>query len=209
MGEYFVYRGNPICKIGTCEHIMYAKRDEVKVLATIDESEMCQGALDYTGSFYRFPWPDEDNEYVSPLVLAETINERKPFTTVMLHIDRDLIRDVVCHKSMVIGTKPRGCNGGYHTNISMPCPLSSEWDNIKEHVAASSNGFYPFVSIVGEGYDAEGVPRTIFECGYCGVWFSTGTEEINAIKNCPSNKDVIEKIGGRLHANPICNIKTI
>jgi len=207
MGEYFTYKGKQLCKIGTCEHIMYARRSEVQDLAPYDSGGMCKGALDHAGSIYRFPWPQEDFNFPPSMnEIASAIDSREPFVTALLRVDKDFLQKVIGHNSMCISVKPRNYHG-YNTNLSLPCPMSTEWNHISEHVSASGPGFTPCINIFGVGYNEAGEPRTVFECGYCGVLFSVGTAELDEIKNHPSNADK-PVILARLRANTKCDVLT-
>ena len=200
MGEYFTYNGEQLCKIGTCEHIMYARHNEVAVLAGYDTGDMCKGALDYDGSIYRFPWPNEDYPDTPSMTgLAGIINAREAFTTQLLRVDKGFSNDLA-HDRMCISVQPRNYHG-YNTNVLLPCPMSTQWNKLNEQVHTSGDGFTPCINIIGEHHTKAGEIWTVFKCAYCGVWFSCNAEDIEMIKNHGANKDkgiLLE----RLHHKP-------
>ena len=66
MGEY-VKLNDQIIKLGTCEDLYYARRDQIKdnlpLMSKVDGNDEPVGYLDPKNGYrYRFPFPDEDEQ---------------------------------------------------------------------------------------------------------------------------------------------------
>lgn len=186
MGEYLTIKAprkpggyKSVYKAGTCEDWRYIRHDEVTRWAPFDASEQtdCHAALTGGWAIFRFPYPDEDDQY-GP-------TDRSPNWSAMS--DRAMenwrwsfpvpaeVMEGVSHKEVVEHIYPHG--GGYGINIKRCCPLDPSFvpfgANIPKHL----------MTIVGEKYDDKGSPRTIFACAWCGSWFAiTSEEELEAVK---------------------------
>lgn len=158
MGEY--YQGH---KLGVMDDFRYVRRLE---LVTLDDQEL-QGYLDDPSTLYRFPWPDEDGE----LLLA--IDKRDMFRTMWLDVKAlgwETEHDPVC--------VPVNAGGAHTVHLWVPCPATIGADSEIKHSLINSQP----IQIVGERYDEQGRPRTIFACGWCDKAFAVSADSAEQLR---------------------------
>ena len=162
MGEYVTTRSGDNVKLGTCEHLMYVRKDEVESEAKVNRA--AREYLDPTCNWiYRFPWPQEDGQPI------EAANGREPFdygNFIFTCEDLEIDHQEICqHVS---------ANHSYGLNVMIPCPAGKDFDLKRSH----GQIFHPF-RIIGERVKP-GQCYTVFACGYCDQWFSLGGDEGDA-----------------------------
>jgi hypothetical protein len=164
MGEVF----NGV-KLGTCEHLMYVRYDEIIKGArttygtnkSIGNLERLEDYADPKGRWiYRFPKPKEDGQSWTMAVY------RNPYDYIKFTVPDDF---EMPHKNIIqINIKE------YVFNLN-GCPLSLGLSPINNH------GKIP-VNIVGERIVKDAELYTIFSCGLCDKWFSCPEEEIEIFR---------------------------
>lgn len=175
MGEYF-QQGRYEVKFGTCEHLMYVRRDELeRATESGDIENEASGNLGHMSDYlrlscnyiYRFPVASEDGQ------TWQDANGRQPFDYIEIDVDNTVVN--ICHSGNVIH---KGIDG---ILFNLPyCPYS---------MTAKEAGFRPInfyktrIKIVGERYNV-GNPNgyTLFECALCGAWFPCDEEELPHIQ---------------------------
>lgn len=159
MGEYVTTNSGGKVKLGTCEHLMYVRKDEVE-----SEAKINRAARDYVDPkcnwIYRFPWPQEDGQ------LIECSGEREPFDYGHFVFTCDDLE--IEHQEIA---KHVSANNSYRLNVMIPCPAGKDFDLKRSYGQA----FHPF-RIIGERVKP-GQCYTVFACGYCDQWFSLGVDE--------------------------------
>ncbi len=186
MGEFAQRRTvqgtEQVLKLGTMDDFRYVRRQELEAWRLHDaEPDTIQAYLDDPNTLYRFPWSNEDGQWIGDLEL----NEREMFRTIQLRLPRiDYDHgDIVVHL--------QAPKGGYQHNIWVPCLHHPDF-NLKKSIGDVSH----VVTIFGERYDEQGRGRTIFLCGYCKVPFSIGPEhmeELHQLSNVGFPIDLLVK----------------
>lgn len=159
MGEYIDLGNGNKFKLGTCEDLYYARRDQLENLVPrLPELKEYLG----TAWRYRFPWPDEDGDMLCP----DYRHDRTFRVTVNLPDNCD--HDRICCST--------GAN--YNVNLFAPCPNqdNTNFRNI-DH-----SGRYPLYEIAAQKYTEEGDPITILRCGYCKSMFRLQDENAEAVR---------------------------
>lgn len=161
MGEYITTHSGDRVKLGTCEHLMYVRKDEVESEAKVNMAirEYLDPACNW---IYRFPWPQEDGQ------LVECAGGRDPFGYGNFVFTCDDLE--IEHQDIVPHIKVSGTHA-YQVNVWIPCPASKGF-NFKTSVGGPSHPF----KIIGERVKP-GQCYTVFACGYCDQWFSLGDDE--------------------------------
>lgn len=158
MGEYVLYRGQPV-KLGTCENLYFVRYADYARMVAAGEVTTWGGSsspAEYLdGAFrFRFPFPNEDD-------LA-------PFT--YEDYDRGYLVDVTGAPDLVEMAKhltagaslhPRG--GGYNVNVSFPCPQTEDF------AAVLSSGISWRILEIVQQRPVEGSLWTVCRCPYCGA----------------------------------------
>ena len=172
MGEYCYYHKEAV-KLGTCESLYYIRHGDLVRMIAAGEVEKMPGNdapeayLD--GSYrFRFPFPDED--------------DLRPFT--YQDYDRAFVVSVTGagllftdeHYTVGASFQPRG--GGYNVNVSLPCPQSADFDQVK-----SSGITWQVVEIVQQR-PIDGDLWTVVRCPYCHAAWRLPTEEAVKLAAC-------------------------
>ncbi|UBF29912.1 hypothetical protein K9N68_37515 (plasmid) [Kovacikia minuta CCNUW1] len=177
MGEFLTnHAGEQLCKAETMSDFRYIRYEELKFWAPSDggHGTDCQAVLEDQDTLYRFPYPWEDNHCArndSGEILGirfSAINSRDMFKTMAFY--GFAIPEQVEHKPVYAHLKGRSMGGGI--NVSLPCPVDPRFKPEPYPIGKSSNPVTSCIAIAGERYDANGVGRTIFECGWCETYFS-------------------------------------
>lgn len=159
MGEYIKTSSGGNVKLGTCEHLMYVRLDELEQEAR--ENQSAREYLDQSCNWiYRFPWPQEDGQSI------DQADEREPFDYGQFIFACDDVE--VEHQEIATHIS---ANHSYGLNVMIPCPAGKDFDLKRNHGAT----FHPF-KIIGERV-RPGQLYTVFACGYCDQWFSLGPDE--------------------------------
>jgi hypothetical protein len=159
MGEYITTNNGNKIKLGTCEHLMYVRKDEVESEALVNSA--IREYLDPKCSWiYRFPWPQEDGQMIA------CAGEREPFDYGHFVFACDDLE--VEHQEIA---KHVSAGHSYGLNVMIPCPAGKDF-NLKRSLGDT---FHPF-RIIGERVKP-GQYYTVFACGYCDQWFSLEEEE--------------------------------
>jgi hypothetical protein len=186
MGDYFSNRqGEQLVKAGTCTNWRYVRRSECLKWLPFDGGNGAdiKAAINNGKLLYRFPFPDEDagganNPKTSQIINFDAINKRDMYRTFSFRCEGiEVLHQDRCIPVSVVG------ESAPHINIFVKCPASGNLPYL-----TSLGGASPYIGIVGEHYDQDGVdnpdakPYTIFRCCWCDQWFSVGAEEIEIIR---------------------------
>lgn len=171
MGEYFSNT-----KLGTCESLMYVRREEVEKRCAENPNEIntnrgnltkLEGYLDLKCKWiYRFPFSSEDNDNWSD------INNRDYFKTLDITIDTNILpiphKDFVQISASILGED--------FATVNLPFCLYS--DKARGLGVSVLNQYYQKIKVVGQKY-TDDCPSgyTLFACGCCGAEFYFDQEE--------------------------------
>lgn len=160
MGEYLNLPNGDSYKLGTCESLYYARRDEIeKALPRYPELR------EYLKPIfrYRFPWPEEDGH----LLMQRPPHYNEPFKTHGFNCS--LPPEQAEHEDVTFNTsnlQRSNKDTGYQFNIWIPCPNA---DNTKFNL--KSNPRHARYLIIAQKYTDQGEPITVCACDYCGAMF--------------------------------------
>jgi len=161
MGEYLTTsQGNDV-KLGTCEHLMYIRKDEVEAEAAHNQ-EAAKYLNPECNWIYRFPWPQEDGQDLNQVAFCEPLREPFDYGNFVFTCDVEIDHQEIRHHISAMHS--------YGVNVMAPCPAGVN----------KKSSFQP-IKIIGERV-RPGQYYTVFACGYCDQWFSLDAEEGGALE---------------------------
>ena len=157
MGEY-VKLNDQIIKLGTCEDLYYARRDQIKdnlpLMSKVDGNDEPVGYLDPKNGYrYRFPFPDEDEQKLGTY--------EKFDRGLLVGVPYDILEGVE-HDRIIQGVS---CHGAYNVNQSLKCPADPGFV-----VSCSPRTELAPVEIVQQK-QVDGQLWTVCRCGWCHAKF--------------------------------------
>jgi len=176
MGEYFKSGAKEV-KLGTCEHLMYVRRDELeRATKERDIANEADGNLPKMSDYlklehnfiYRFPRASED---------GQTWNQadgRQPFDYIEIDVN---INDVDIPHNSFMQTQINGIT------FNLPfCPLSDKATELDVRPINYYNRAK--IQIVGERYNPNNPNGyTLFKCAFCNMWFACDEKELPHIQD--------------------------
>jgi len=195
MGEYAKLNGYEI-KLGTCEDMTYIRREELAGanFEPMDGNATTKAAyLNAPGTFWRFPYPDEDgltrvSEWQGRTMAARKLVLRAP--------DWELSE----HRAVTVQVPAVGGDPVQGISVGMPCPMElAKLENTAPIQLFNTGKASQLVSPIAQKWMAPDWQYTVFACAFCGHWFSVDDEDILSL--VAVNRAIQPEVCARLLGN--------
>ena len=185
MGEYIRYKGEEV-KIGTCEQMYYTSFDNfIKHLPDMKQQSgnLSPEAYLQESNFWRLPFPDEKN-----LPFGNINGDFDRCLSLYIARDNYEALKMTGHKTFYLPVMPAKFTG-HGFNISIPCPYSEDFKNIKTSTNTDKGFFissryqYGLLNLIYQKNE-DGKLLPVVQCPYCKSLWTLDTKQdlVNLIK---------------------------